>query len=91
MSDAEYGLVMPFVSVESNGGLHNDRAYVAGFRLGTIDHTLRTAPREVRSLRFLIQPDDVAQLDLIAMHHGFRMRTVDVSHGWLAAILRRAA
>lgn len=34
--DAEFGLVMPFVVCESQGGPYDDNAYVAGFEAGNL-------------------------------------------------------
>src|SRR5688572_15583154 len=38
---------MPFVSVASNGGPHDDDSFVAGFEMGAL-HALLTQPREHR-------------------------------------------
>lgn len=72
MADAEYGLVMPFVTVTSVGGPHDDTAYVAGFEMGALDVRLaqaaaaRAVPRTT-----CIHTANMAQADLIAMKHGF--------------------
>lgn len=42
---AEYDLVMPFVTVTSAGGPHDDDAYVAGFEMGALDACLRRLRR----------------------------------------------
>ena len=89
--ETTYSLVMPFVVCQSNGGPFEDRSFVAGFRLGSINEQLRTAPRHSTTFRYVVEPDDVPQLDLIAMQCGLRLRTVDVEHGWVAAFLRRNA
>ena len=70
----EYALVMPFVVCSSEGGPYESRAFVAGFRLGTVDATLRlTAPIE---FEVYLDPAEVPQADLIAMHHGYTLTTV---------------
>lgn len=72
--DEGYGLVMPFVTVVSKGGPHDDTSYVAGFEMGSLDATLRAvAPfaGNGMGLTFTIHADNRQQADLIAMHHGF--------------------
>lgn len=72
--EPEMELVMPFVTVASSGGPHDDAAYVAGSEVAQIDVELRVAqvvnavpcPRYVRT-------DNVPQLDLVAMRHGFEV------------------
>lgn len=67
----EFGLVMPFVACETNGGSYDDRAFVAGYECGSIDATLRAiAPMAGQFARF-VSPDLVRQLDLIAMQHNY--------------------
>lgn len=39
----EYGLVMPFVTVSSVGGPHDDGAYVAGYEMGALAVRLQMA------------------------------------------------
>jgi hypothetical protein len=77
MSDEEftknYDMVMPFVTVTSKGGPHDDDAYVAGFEMGRLDSELEyTTWPLVRTIR----TENVPQADLIAMRHGFRMEAV---------------
>lgn len=78
MSDDEqaegYELVMPFVSVKSNGGPFDDDAYVAGWRMGALDARLGGVG-VLRSLwrEDVIRTEDVPQADLIAMKHQYRM------------------
>lgn len=74
MSDpeAEYGLVMPFVTVVSANGPHDDVAYVAGFEMGALDAQLELAAlaRAVPTTTS-IHTANRPQADLIAMKHGF--------------------
>jgi hypothetical protein len=77
--DDTYGLVMPFVTVASKGGPHDDRAYVAGWQCGTLDVELRIASQVgVTQLDRTVSEESLPQLDLIAMKHGFQL----VRHDW---------
>lgn len=80
MSDEEqtegegYGLVMPFVLVESKGGRFEDEAFTAGWALGALDYRLsvdkhNSAVPGSHYQRVEYQP----QADLIAMRHGFTL------------------
>ncbi|MBF6358164.1 hypothetical protein IU449_27075 [Nocardia higoensis] len=65
-----YELIMPFVTVTSVGGPHEDNAYVAGFEMGVLDTELRFAnivggTPLVRMIHTANQP----QADLLAMKH----------------------
>lgn len=68
----EFGIIMPFVLCESQGGPLEDVAFTVGFELGQIDQelevceTLYAEPRD----RYL-HTVGLAQLDLIAMRRGF--------------------
>lgn len=68
-------LVMPFVVCRSNGGPFDDRSFTAGWWCGYIDTVLDSAPAECPRLVFPVGiPMAVApQLDLVAMHRGFRL------------------
>lgn len=67
----EFSLAMPFVTVQSKGGPHEDNAYTAGYEMGALDMRLRAAvalgtkPAEV-----CIRRESVLQCDLIAMRNG---------------------
>ena len=76
MSDEEQGaeLVMPFVTVASKGGPHDDAAYVAGWEMGALDAMLSAAPEVCMQLRHTIHSVNAPQADLIAMRHGFKSR-----------------
>lgn len=71
MSDAEYGLVMPFVVCATNGGPYDDAAFVAGYAAGTID--ARLAMHDPVIAQTAVRTDLLPQLDLIAMRHGYTM------------------
>lgn len=68
----EYEMFMPFVTAVSNGGVHDDRAYVAGFEMGRLDAELGM----IRQLGLVPGPkvmhaENKPQADLLAMKHGF--------------------
>jgi hypothetical protein len=75
--DAEYGLVMPFVVVQSKGGPYEDRAFTAGWLCGHTEASLRLAPLECPSFTLPagVNPDVVPQLDLLAMDNGWTLIT----------------
>lgn len=83
--DAEYGLVMPFVSVASKGGPFDDVAFAAGYEMGLLDELLAnsyTFGLVARTLRV----ENQEQADLIAMRHGWKARFAVVeSDEWVGA------
>lgn len=70
---AVYGLVMPFVCCESQGGTCNDFSFVAGVAFGQHDAELRACPG-AQSWSAYVVSGMVPQYDLLAMHHGFTMK-----------------
>jgi hypothetical protein len=68
---AGYGLVMPFVVCASQGGPHEDGAFVSGYECGQLDTLLQQGnpPRHEGYYR----TDSIPQIDLIAMRHGYVM------------------
>lgn len=70
---SDYGLVMPFLPVESRGGPYADAAYVAGWEMGRTDAVLEAAAALglTPDTGLLIHSANREQVDLIAMHHGF--------------------
>lgn len=70
--DADYGLVMPFVTVASKGGPHDDQAYVAGYEMGKLDVELLTG---LDAFERTIRTDNVPQADLLAMRHGWKIES----------------
>ncbi len=69
--DAEYGLLMPFVACLTQGGTYEDRAFVAGYNCGALDARMQHEPEDVWA--HYVAPDLIAQLDLIAMRHGWTL------------------
>lgn len=82
-----FGLVLPFVAVESKGGPFADDAYVAGYEAGRMDCYLEHA---VVPFAMPVHDENVAQLDLIAMRHGWTMTTEDSGDGWVHADFTKA-
>lgn len=69
---AEYELLMPFVTVASKGGPHDDDSYTAGWEMAQLDNRLAYA----QFGGFDVDPcplrrANLPQIDLIAMKHGF--------------------
>jgi hypothetical protein len=80
MEEDGWSLVMPFELCRSQGGPYDDKAFVSGWRLGTIDAALTvSAPRDDRDTVSTVVPcEELHQLDLIAMRHGFTVRQIPV-------------
>lgn len=91
---AAYGLVIPFVACASQGGPYDDDAFAAGYQAGRIDHALAALVAVGGTeLAATVRTDLVRQLDLIAMHHGFKAETepyVDANE-WSFVTFRRSA
>lgn len=69
MNDEAYSLLFPFVNVKSVGGKFDDDAFVAGYEVGGIGQRL-AVQLAVNCLPYTatIRRDNLAQIDLIAMH-----------------------
>jgi hypothetical protein len=92
---SDYEMVMPFVTVTSKGGPHDDDSYVAGFEVGEIHGELRTvhnfcgalgSDKPSLTIAKTVHTANLEQLDLVAMAHGFTMRTVGDQPGEVASI-----
>lgn len=80
----EYGMVMSFVACRSQGGPYNDQSFVAGFQVGTIDGALAAAAgigASILPVAHCVYRALLGQLDLIAMRHGYQMRSAPVTAG----------
>lgn len=76
-----FALVIPFVICQSQGGPHEDRAFVAGYECGRFDHSLAAiAAVGGDRLTQTVRTDSVRQLELIAMHHGFYFGMIEHSN-----------
>ena len=92
MSDGtEFGLMMPFVVCASHGGPYDDAAYCAGFEAGTVDTILATLPVGINQVSRPVRTDNLPQIDLIAMQHGWSITsTVDDEYPeWMTVTFRR--
>jgi hypothetical protein len=85
--EPSYGLLMPFVTVTSKGGPHDDESYTAGWEMGALDSWLANGGTAVHSQ--VIRSDNRDQADLIAMRHGYRMTAGVETDGWLNVIFTR--
>ncbi|MEV0357130.1 hypothetical protein AB0H71_13815 [Nocardia sp. NPDC050697] len=83
--ESGYALVMPFVTVTSKGGPHEDRAYCAGFAMGELDMALRMRKAiDAFPLSRPIETVNRPQADLIAMKHGCVASFAETEvEGWL--------
>ena len=81
---------MPFVTVTSKGGPHDDESFVAGWQMGGISALLHVGQPAVYEV--LIATACVPQADLIAMDKGYTVRFIDteVDGYWTQAIFSRA-
>lgn len=78
MTEHEPQLVMPFVSVTSKGGPHDDHAYTSGFAMGMLYQRLRVDRPYHHSET--LRMDDVEQARVIANVCGYMM-----DHKWTGA------
>lgn len=69
--DIEFGLVMPFVVCESQGGPYQDDSFVAGYELGMLAARLESKPA---FLRLPLRTASMRQVDLIAMRYNYSLR-----------------
>lgn len=69
-----HSLVIPFVTVTSRGGPHDDASFVAGYEAGLIDARLAVGDRiGMNTYRTTVHTDLIRQHDLVAMHHGYTL------------------
>lgn len=81
MADAEFEIAMPFVTVASKGGPHDDGSYVHGYEMGKLDQLL--TPGFEPRVEFTVHEANLPQADLIAMRQNYRMELVTASDGWV--------
>lgn len=73
MADDDRIMVMPFVTVKSHGGPHDDVSYICGFEMGYLDARLAA----LSALGGIPEPqvlhiENSKQIDLIAMQYNLR-------------------
>lgn len=73
MSDEQrYEFFMPFVTTTDAGGPHDPASYIAGFETGALDARLKMlAAIPVVEWRTVLHRENLPQVDLIAMAHGY--------------------
>lgn len=82
-------LVMPFVTVATQGGPHDDASYAAGWEMGALDAQLaHEAPKE---WGHPIHRTNAAQADLVAMKHGYAATMTELADGWTMLKLIRSS
>lgn len=68
--EIHYSLVIPFVVCKSQDGPYDDNAFVAGVRYGRWAELLKLQPTQHAEY----EPNElVPQLDLLAMHHRYKI------------------
>lgn len=77
--DEEMELLMPFVTVTSVGGVHDDQSYVAGWEMGALDVTLQNNPLFHEQV---ILTENAPQADLLAMKNGYRPDITRINENW---------
>ena len=87
--DSGFELVMPFVTVKSQGGDHDDASYVCGYECGYVDTKLQfESPRYIERY---VHGENIEQLDLIAMARGYTLECADSYHEWVRVKLTKVA
>jgi hypothetical protein len=71
--EAEYGVVLPFITVASKGGPHDDDTYTCGWECGEINALLQYGKPNEHTVT--VHTINLGQLDLIAMHQGYAMES----------------
>lgn len=83
----DFELVMPFLTVTSKGGPHEDAAYAAGWECGQIDTLLDQAGPGIYERP--VRVENLPQIDLIAMHHGYTLTTEPLDGYWTTAVFAK--
>ncbi len=71
--EVTFGLVMPFVVAQSQGGPFEDQAYIAGYEMGLLAAELEHS--RPHYLRRTLHTANLRQVDLIAMRYGYSLRS----------------
>jgi hypothetical protein len=69
-------IALPFVTVTSKGGPHDDQAYTCGYEMGYLDATLDALNQSgtATSWSATIHRENLAQADLVGMQYSLTMR-----------------
>ena len=79
-------MIMPFVTVTSKGGPHDDESYACGWEMGALDALLGFG--HPSSVAQAIHSSNLAQADLIAMRWGYTLRhTPSKAEGWTEVMI----
>jgi hypothetical protein len=79
--DIGFDLAMPFVTVASQGGPHDDESYCAGWEMGVLFATLEAVSLDALPVRRTVRAANVPQADLIAQDAGLVQRIVSYAQG----------
>ncbi len=84
MSEQEYELVMPFVTVVSKDGPHEDNSYAAGWAMGSLYAEVQQASLIGATFYRDVAEENVPQAELIAMRYGYLTDTAPSEvEGWV--------
>ena len=84
-------LVLPFVVCKSMGGPYDDASYIAGWEAGSLYSGMSILSRRAvqrSALRLLVHSDNIPQLDLVAMCHGYTTETEPGEDGLVSLTVR---
>jgi len=88
LPEPESALVMPFVTVASKGGPHDDESYVAGYAMGLLDAKLASGiPEHSETINAVSE----TQADLLAMRYGYRVVVAETGGEWVFATFTKIA
>lgn len=90
--EGAYEPVMPFVTVSSVGGPHDDMSYVQGYSMGRLDEVLKNLIGDV--YRLYTHPSNLPQADLLAMRFGFAVSCEpweEAPDDWVLLTFRRSS
>lgn len=69
--EVDFGLVMPFVVCQSQGGPYEDEAFCAGWSLGLIAAKLSEYAVDRVPMTTVVRTPSLPQVELLAMQHGY--------------------
>lgn len=77
----EFEILVPFIVCKSEGGVFDDDSFTAGFECATVYADLKYAKGAPSGLPMtpheaVLRTDNVKQIDLLAMHLGYKTRAV---------------